>query len=338
MNNALVSIIIPAYNTAPYIHKAIDSSLRQTHKNIEVLIINDGSSDDTLEISEGYAQRDERVRVFSQDNAGVSSARNHGIRQALGEYIVFLDSDDWLEDNALEVMLDLQARYPDKLVGAGCYYVEGDGVIRKSCGNIRLPVLLSIQDIAESYAGIGNHPNEFHSIWAKIFRAEIIKKGIYFPEGIAFSEDAVFVVKYLYKAGGAAYTPQPVYNMYQRQDSATRQAYTDDMTRSQIEAYEILINLPENTPEIRKLMGISRNSYILSSVDLYMRCGMNGITKADIARIRNYVRPYAKEHLSCKKLSIKQKASFIIKMYSPLTLGRVIMSLWQRLRKVLYGR
>ena len=85
-NNALISIIIPAYNTQEYIHRAIESSLRQSYKNIEIIIINDGSTDETLRTAQTYADKDNRIKIFHQENKGVSSARNHGIREARGKY------------------------------------------------------------------------------------------------------------------------------------------------------------------------------------------------------------------------------------------------------------
>ena len=120
-NNALISIIIPAYNTQEYIHRAIESSLRQSYKNIEIIIINDGSTDETLRTAQTYADKDNRIKIFHQENKGVSSARNHGIREARGKYITFLDSDDWFEDDAVEILLAAQLDYPDKIIIANFY-------------------------------------------------------------------------------------------------------------------------------------------------------------------------------------------------------------------------
>ena len=119
-NTALVSIIIPAYNTGEYIYRAIESSMRQTYMNIEIIIIDDGSTDNTLEVAKSYEAKDERIKVFHQGNAGVSAAKNYGIREAKGEYIIFLDSDDWFEDNAVEVLLDYSNKYPDHLILGNC--------------------------------------------------------------------------------------------------------------------------------------------------------------------------------------------------------------------------
>ena len=125
-NNALVTIIIPAYNTEQYIHRAIESSIRQTYKNIEIIIVDDGSTDGTLSVAQNYETQDSRVKVLHQENEGVSSARNHGIREAGGEYIMFLDSDDWFEDYAVEILLEAQLKYPDILIAADNYSVDID--------------------------------------------------------------------------------------------------------------------------------------------------------------------------------------------------------------------
>ena len=103
--NDLVSIIIPAYNVEKYIHRAIESSVRQTHKKIEVIIVDDGSTDRTCEIITEYAARYPEIKHISQTNAGVSSARNAALEICNSDYVIFLDSDDWLEENAIERLL-----------------------------------------------------------------------------------------------------------------------------------------------------------------------------------------------------------------------------------------
>ncbi|MYL26184.1 MULTISPECIES: glycosyltransferase [Halomonadaceae] len=101
----LVSVLIPAYNVAPYIREAVDSIINQTYTNLEIIITNDGSTDDTLKIAQEYTE-DPRVKVFSQENQGLSSARNNAIARASGEYIYHFDSDDVLEPSAIEECVD----------------------------------------------------------------------------------------------------------------------------------------------------------------------------------------------------------------------------------------
>ncbi len=109
----LISVIVPVYNTAPYLPCCVDSILGQTYKKIEVILVDDGSSDESGYICDAYAEKDARVRVVYQPNGGVSKARNAGLRLAVGDYICFVDSDDWLEEDyfssATKVLFEKQA-------------------------------------------------------------------------------------------------------------------------------------------------------------------------------------------------------------------------------------
>ena len=101
---ALISVIVPAYNVEDYLGECLDSIINQTFTDIEIICVNDGSVDSTLDIFNDYASRDERINVISQENKGLSGARNTGLKHAKGKYIYFMDSDDYLEVNALERM------------------------------------------------------------------------------------------------------------------------------------------------------------------------------------------------------------------------------------------
>lgn len=105
MNNTpLISVIVPVFNAQRFLPKCIGSILNQSYKNLEVLLIDDGSTDKSLEICKKYEQKDNRVVVISQENGGVSSARNNGLRRANGEYICFVDSDDWIPKKSIELL------------------------------------------------------------------------------------------------------------------------------------------------------------------------------------------------------------------------------------------
>ena len=96
-----VSIIVPIYNCSSFLNECIDSILSQSYKNFELLLINDGSTDNSQEIIESYAIKDSRIRFFPQENQGVSVARNKGIQEAKGDFLLFVDGDDWIDSNAL---------------------------------------------------------------------------------------------------------------------------------------------------------------------------------------------------------------------------------------------
>lgn len=115
-----VSVIIPIYNTEKYLEKCLESIRTQIYSDIEVIMVNDGSTDGSKNMANSYAERDNRFRLFSQENAGVSAARNHGLDVAEGEYILFVDSDDWLEPQMIEKLVYNMIEYSTDI--SGCQY------------------------------------------------------------------------------------------------------------------------------------------------------------------------------------------------------------------------
>lgn len=103
----LISVIVPVYNVEKYIRRCVDSILSQTYKNLEILLVDDGSNDLSGEICDEYAGTDKRVRAFHKKNGGLASARNFGLENVMGEYVSFVDSDDWIEKNTYSYCLDL---------------------------------------------------------------------------------------------------------------------------------------------------------------------------------------------------------------------------------------
>ena len=121
----LISIIIPVYNVEKYINCCIDSIVNQTYRNIEVIIVDDGSTDDSLKICNLYSQQDKRVKTFHKENSGLSDARNFGFKQSTGEYILFIDSDDfWIDNHQLDTLINtINNRYHNyDFIGFNCIY------------------------------------------------------------------------------------------------------------------------------------------------------------------------------------------------------------------------
>lgn len=117
-----ISVIVPVYNVENYIEKCIESILSQTYTDFELLLINDGSSDKSGSICDTYANKDERIRVFHKKNEGVSIARNFGIKHSLGEWVCFVDSDDWVENLYLEKFVENKELDEDTMVSQGIIY------------------------------------------------------------------------------------------------------------------------------------------------------------------------------------------------------------------------
>ena len=184
----MISIIIPIYNTEKYLHRCIDSILAQTYTNFELLLINDGSKDNSGAICDEYAAKDSRVRVFHKENGGVSSARNLGLDNAKGEWITFVDSDDWIKVDYLYSMIS----HSDADMIMSSFDIidnieEWDNAIE-----YKLYTKNEIKYFIERYVYTAN----LCSPWCKLFRNSIIKD-LRFNSNITFAEDTIFVFKYL---------------------------------------------------------------------------------------------------------------------------------------------
>ena len=137
MKEPLVSIIIPVYNAAPYLAACLESVRRQRYENIEILLINDGSSDSSPHICEMYARVDPRIRVVDKPNGGVSSSRNLAMEQARGEYLQFVDSDDWIDRNASRLLVERALESEADLVISHFCRVSGDKITVWASTNLR---------------------------------------------------------------------------------------------------------------------------------------------------------------------------------------------------------
>ena len=144
----LISIIVPVYNVENKIRRCLDCLVNQSYKNIEIILVNDGSTDDSGAICDRYAAGDERVRVIHKKNGGVSSARNRGLDEASGLYIMFVDSDDYIEKNACEVMIDAIEKYGVDLIVASYNTVYNGKVMRHICPE---KVYSRVSDIKEDF-------------------------------------------------------------------------------------------------------------------------------------------------------------------------------------------
>lgn len=211
---------MPVYNSENYLGKCIDSVLSQSFCDFELLLIDDGSTDRSQQVCDGYAQKDNRVKVIRKRNGGVSSARNMGLSAVRGGYLCFFDSDDTLEPNALQLMYETLSNGNYDLVIAGYNRYDEDGT--KIFGMSRKEVeTLSIDSaLKEMYYPKDEEYQGY--LWNKMFRSDIIKNsGLKFNESIAFNEDRLFITQYICNSNReVAYTTTPVYNYVVRTSGA----------------------------------------------------------------------------------------------------------------------
>lgn len=211
-----ISIIVPVFNLEIYIKKCIQSILTQSFQDFEVIIIDDGSKDRSLSICNQLAKGDDRITVISQNNRGVSSARNRGLEVAVGKYVVFVDGDDYLEENFLFEMYRAIEYHSVDIALCGWYFVHKND---KKKAKVIKPV--SLMNREKLFTGVFCRGGFEGYLWNKIFVLDTIKKNyITFNENIKIQEDLLFLCRYINCAESGYYVDKALYNYVQREDSA----------------------------------------------------------------------------------------------------------------------
>lgn len=223
MLNPKLSIIIPVYNTESYIGSCVESILCQNLSDIEIVLVDDGSNDSSGVICDNLARSDNRIKVFHKPNAGVSSARNIGIREARGEWIMFVDSDDSLKLNSLQFILN-KIDSDVGLVVAGYEVVEVNGKVASSAGTGRFDgAEVKLDKVRSAIKLYEDECYQFYCV-AKLYRRDVMRdNGIAFNESIYYNEDKLFVVDYLCSLDNkykVVFVPHPIYIYALRLDGA----------------------------------------------------------------------------------------------------------------------
>ena len=163
-----ISVIIPVYNAESFLCRCVDSILAQTYSNFEILLINDGSSDSSSTICDKYALKDCRIKVFHKDNGGVSETRNVGINNASGEWITFVDSDDWISSNTFQECIDY-------LTDCELVRFSAAMVLDPECRKIKIISINEINDIKEYFEEVFSR-RTLMTVWGGFYKREIVKK------------------------------------------------------------------------------------------------------------------------------------------------------------------
>lgn len=207
MNNPLISVIVPVYNTEQYLHRCIDSILSQTYTNFELLLIDDGSSDGSGNICDKYAEKDPRVRVFHKENGGVSSARNLGLDNANGEWVTFVDSDDWISEDYfsnVELCTEDIVLLPYKEVGFDGAILNLVEIKRVNKFRAQALSLFLEKELVSTW---------FNVPWAKLYKKKVIND-LRFDCRMKTGEDRCFNLELVYRLCSIEIRPCGCYFYY----------------------------------------------------------------------------------------------------------------------------
>lgn len=325
-----VSIIIPAWNTAEYISHALTSCLEQEYMDLEILVINDASTDKTADVVAKFAKEDARIKLFSIEHGGVSRARNYGIAMSSGEYIVFLDSDDWIEPNTIDTLLNYYEAYSNFLVSCNAYYVS-DG----SNGNYEKDLETyydSFVILSKEEALLSTRSNKYHnSSVNKMFRASVIRNnGIQFDDTISYGEDWLFTFTYLMHADGMIYVDIPLWNVYSRSGSATREKIFNEKLLTSFCTVDKMLELEIEAGCNEQLTNSIRALEVDTAIGLYRQylTVSDGTNKEYLSIIHNYMKKYCHEYF--QDASIFEKIKLCIMMRFPIRIVRMIDKLWHK--------
>lgn len=242
MENALISVIVPVYNADRYLNKCIFSILNQTYKNIEIILINDGSVDNSLNLCMGFAKIDKRVKVFNQDNEGVDVARNVGINVSRGDYLAFVDSDDYLESSMIEKLVDAIEKQNADLVLCKYKKVYPNKIIY--CDEINL-VNCNGQELLNNYINFNYRykkniiktDNVMSCVWRSLYKRDCIKK-IKFKGN--YCEDLLFNINYIQPNFKIAVVNEYLYNYFQHENSALHHLNLSNF-KKKMEIYKTIV-------------------------------------------------------------------------------------------------
>lgn len=228
---SLVSVIIPVYNVEKYLHRCLNSVKNQSFKNLDVILIDDGSTDKSGEICENYCKEDFRFRVIHQKNRGQATARNLALDMAKGDYICFVDSDDYIEKTMIETLYNSITNNNADIAVCGYNRVNETGELIKTFFPFNSEGVLNKR---EAVLEILKDIHLFSFLWDKIFKRELFKN-IRLPENKLF-EDVATVYKIVQKAEKIIVIPLALYNYVER-NSSTIASYSDRRFRDQLEAF-----------------------------------------------------------------------------------------------------
>ena len=267
MTTPLISVIVPVYRVEEYMERCVKSILSQTYKNLEVILVDDGSPDQCPAICDACAEKDARVKVIHQENKGLSGARNAGIDAASGEYLAFVDSDDYVSPHFIEELYQL-------LQDTGCAigqcrfsYVKGDGLVEE--GDSAFCIYRG-ESLMEQLYGPEEKATCFVVAWNKLYRAELFKEtGIRYPEG-RIHEDEATTYRLFHEAKKLAFLDRALYGYYTENGGSITSVFSAKRLQWLTAHEERIAFLKKNGYE--KLLPAAYRKLCDACITFYFRC------------------------------------------------------------------
>lgn len=265
MRDGVISVVVPVYNVEPYLIECLESIINQTYRDLEIILIDDGSTDKSGDICDEYGKKDERIIVIHQSNQGSASAKNAGLRKSSGEYLAFVDSDDFLQEDAYEFMVKQLEEYCADII-QGCFRK----VYQKFYRDVNKIIEMQILDTSE-FLELFTKDWTCGLLWDKLYKRDIFKD-IYFKEGHKI-DDEFFTYKGVMNSKKILRVPHYIYNYRQRISSvmfskdSQLKIISDSLEYLSIRREEVTKSFPQlkkvyDEHYLNMLIILSKNEYI----------------------------------------------------------------------------
>lgn len=292
-----VSLIIPVYNTEKYLRKCIESAIGQTYRNMEIICIDDGSTDSSGQILDEYAQKDKRLVVLHQANRGESAARNVGLQMATGEYIGFMDCDDWIEPEMYETLVS-KLEEEDADIAVCGWFLDRDNCSQRVKNAKEVEQDTFGREKLLEYVYERDSYRAFAYMWDKLYKRELFvdREGepVLFDETLKLGGDVLVLGRLILKAECAVYIDQPFYHYLQRDDSG---CHSRDVEKRKdwLKAYEILIEIFEKEAVNECVMGLVKRFLAYHSSNV-AELSFEQKRREDLLYCQNLMKQYEQEY------------------------------------------
>lgn len=305
MKDELVSVIIPVYNVEKYLEKCIESVISQTYNNIEIILVDDGSTDKSCFICDKYCKKDDRIRVIHKKNGGLSEARNTGIENSKGEYITFIDSDDYVDKKYIQYLYELITEYSADMGIYDCNIIKSTKKERKK-----------VRDIKENRCCLEKKEcilrmlyTDFYFIStnSKIFKRKLFEN-VRYPKGKLF-EDVGTTYKLILECDSIACSNKKIYNYVIRDDSITTQIFGEKHLDLIEMTNQMCDDIVETFPEMKNDV-LRRKIY--ANISTLNRILLSKSECEEKKKIINYIKNNGKKVLNNRKVIARDKIAIIL--------------------------
>ncbi|PXV90159.1 glycosyl transferase family 2 [Lachnotalea glycerini] len=317
--NELISVIVPVYKVEQYIRRCVDSIINQSYSDLEIILVDDESPDGCPEICEEYSQRDERIKVIHQKNKGLSGARNAGIDLARGEYIAFVDSDDFLAMDFIQILYQAIKKSNSDIAMCKYEYVKGDYLTQSHKAGESY-VYTGVQMIEKMYSPDGAF---FVVAWNKIYKKDLFDQ-VRYPNG-RIHEDEATTHRLYYAAKQAVFVDWFLYGYFVGGESITRKKFN----RNRLDwawSVEQRLNFLEEKG-LNEILPIAIRSYADGIIDLFFQC-KNGLpdSKKEQQMLREKVRDAARRNRQYGTFPMKTRIGYTLFYRCPMIYQKLLQS------------